>query len=104
MTKRTRSTARHSAAEAPRSAAAAATGPATRAPLEPRPFQRRPWFLAAAATALAAWLIFLLLMAWEPWGQAKKRPPPLRGKEAAGATTDGKRGATAPSPADVDAR
>lgn len=49
---------------------------------EPRPFRRRPWFLALTALALAAWLMFLLLMAWQPWG-AIKRPPPLREKEAA---------------------
>ena len=48
----------------------------------PRPFQRRPWLLAFAAMALAAWLAFLSLMAWQPWA-AKKRPPPLREKEAA---------------------
>ena len=49
---------------------------------EPRPFRRRPWLLAASALTLAAWLAFLGVMAWQPW-EAKKRPPPLREKEAA---------------------
>jgi hypothetical protein len=79
MTKRNNPPPRPSAAEATRRATA--EGPSPRFPFEPRPFQRRPWFLAAAAAALAAWLIFLLLMAWEPWGREEKQKPPPRDKE-----------------------
>jgi hypothetical protein len=63
--------------------------PAFQSQFEPRPFRRRPWLLASAALALAAWMTFLLLMAWQPWEQ-EKRPPPLREKEAAQEATDAK--------------
>ena len=64
-------------------AAARASGEAwSERRFEPRPFRRRPWLLAASILALAAWLAFLGVMAWQPW-EAKKRPPPLREKEAA---------------------
>jgi hypothetical protein len=53
------------------------------ASLTPRPFRRRPWFLAATAVALAVWLAFLSLMAWQQWRQEKKGPSPLREEETA---------------------
>ncbi|HVX59040.1 MAG TPA: hypothetical protein VHC19_00515 [Pirellulales bacterium] len=52
---------------------------------EPRPFRRRPWFLAATAAALAVWLAFLSLMAWQQWRQERNRPPALQEPKPAGA-------------------
>ena len=79
MTKRKSPPTRPPAAEAARRATA--EGPPPQFPFEPRPFQRRPWLLAAASAALATWLIFLLLMAWEPWGREKKQPTLPRNDE-----------------------